>query len=458
MPAATRLFDFYSTAIGFGLAVDAQDASLRASAGTSATGAETQLRMRRLIERGNVQARLHGHAAHDIHLAAFALAAWFDEIAARRTDWLDAVAPLQLVLFNSTNAGTEFFHQLGSLQAEQSQLREIYWYLLALGFKGQYYFERDTSAGELASLRHLHAQQLPQAPVALHGINTSLCPPLYATPESAPVPAPARSRTPVRLGLVVATLVLLMTAWGLDRMHGPRHVPDSIAARIDRQLQRHTCAALEVRQGSDGILRVTGHVPSSEDMDTIRQEVRLLAGAQPSDVHLQWRPWPYCEVVDILAPHHRRNGQLRQGLRLSAPGAQGGMLREGDSVVLHVQAPAREGLMWVDYYTADGAVLHLRSQGQHRVPFTAGQHLVFGEDVPASWLVAPPFGPVLVTVIAQQRALSAPEPQPKSPQQPQTEPYELASTYLLRLRGMLSQNATDAPPLADALFLSTRER
>lgn len=447
MTAAPRLFSFYAAAIGFGLAIDAQDPETP----IDATGAEAQQRMRRLLERANTAARAQGKAPADIDSAAFALTAWFDEVAARRQDWVDAVAPLQLLWFNSTNAATEFFHHLSALQPEQGELRELYWYLLAIGFKGQYYFEADGGTGELAKLRAMHATQLPQPPADLQAPELLLCPQPYQQP-AAPAPAHWRPR-PTRAWQYATALALILlptAAWLLSVPMRPAQAPTELASRVTQQLQRHACAALRAEQHQDGVLHVDGFVPRQEDMATIQQEVAVLAGATPTRVQLQWRPWPYCEVADILQPHQLRNTQLRQELTLTAPSAPDGLLREGDSVSLQVRAPAQAGVLWVDYYTADGAVLHLRAQGQRRVPFSAGQQLAFGDDLPSSWLVSPPFGTVLVTVVA------VPGPAPAMPSS-DPPPYELASAYLLRLRETLA-SASANPPVADLLFLQTRER
>lgn len=447
MTAAPRLFSFYAAAIGFGLGIDAQDPDTP----LESTGAEAQQRMRRLLERANTAARAHGKPARDIDSAAFALTAWFDEVAARRKDWVDAIAPLQLLWFNSTNAATEFFHHLSALQPEQDELRELYWYLLAIGFKGQYYFEGAGGVGELAKLRALHATQLSQPPLDLQSPTQRLCPQPYAQPMP-PAPVRARPRPPRRLQFALAFALILLPLAGWLYRHTVARPPGAteLAVRVTQQLQRHACAALKAEQSQDGVLHVEGFVPREEDMARVQQEVTALAGATPSNVQLQWRPWPYCEVVDILQAHQRRNAQARQPLALNVPAAQGGVLREGDGVQLQVHAPAFDGVLWVDYYTADGAVLHLRSRGQRRVAFESGQSFVFGEDLPSSWLVSPPFGTVLVTAVALPAQSSAP---------PSTEPppFELASAYLLRLRETLAL-ASSAQPVAALLFLQTRER
>lgn len=449
MTVAPRLFSFYAAAIGFGLAIDAQDPD----APIQATGAEAQQRMRRLLERANTAARAHGKPAADVDSAAFALTAWFDEVAARRRDWADAIAPLQLLWFNSTNAATEFFHHLSALQPEQGELRELYWYLLAIGFQGQYYFEGPDGAGELAKLRALHAAQLPQPPLDLQLPKPRLCAQPYSLPQPPPAPPPRERRVwrPSRWPLLVALLLILVPAalW-LAQLARPATPARTLAEQANDQLQRHACAVLHAEQSADGVLQVQGFVPSAGTLAQVQQEIRMLAGGTRTEVALQLRPWPYCEVVDILQAHQLRNARSRQPMKLEALSARDGVLREGESVVLQVRTPEREGVLWVDYYTANGAVLHLRAQGQRRVPFASAQTVRLGEDLPSSWLVSPPFGTVLVTAVAM--------PATGVPASTEPPPYELASTYLLRLRETLAAAGPDARPVADLLFLQTGER
>ncbi|MDA7418786.1 DotU family type IV/VI secretion system protein [Xenophilus arseniciresistens] len=447
MTVAPRLFSFYAAAIGFGLAIDAQDPD----APVESTGAEAQQRMRRLLERANTAARAQGKSAADVDSAAFALTAWFDEVAGRRRDWADAIAPLQLLWFNSTNAATEFFHHLSALQSDQGELRELYWYLLAIGFQGQYYFEGQNGAGELAKLRALHAAQLPQPLLELQLPRPRLCAQPYTVPR-APAAAPQRDRRAWRWPLLVALLLILVPvgAWMAQQLAPPAAQARTLAMQANEQLQRHACAVLNAEQAADGVLRVNGFVPSAGTLAQVRQEIGALAGATPTELSLQLRPWPYCEVVDILQAHQLRNARSRQPMALEAPSAHDGVLREGQSVVLQLRTPEREGVVWVDYYTADGAVLHLRAQGQRRVPFSAGQTVRLGEDLPSSWLVSPPFGTVLITAVAL--------PASGVPASTEPPPYELASDYLLRLRETLAAVSPDARPVADLLFLQTGER
>lgn len=78
----------------------------------------------------------------DYEQARFAVCAWIDEsILASRwesaSNWLKV--QLQRVYYNTTDAGEKFFERLSTLGAHQSDVREVYYLCMALGFKGRYF-------------------------------------------------------------------------------------------------------------------------------------------------------------------------------------------------------------------------------------------------------------------------------------------------------------------------------
>ncbi|OPX99367.1 MAG: hypothetical protein A4E60_02812 [Syntrophorhabdus sp. PtaB.Bin047] len=52
-------------------------------------------------------------------------------------------AQLQHRFFNTTNAGEEFFDHLAKLDPDQGEVREVYGWCLAMGFKGRYFRPED---------------------------------------------------------------------------------------------------------------------------------------------------------------------------------------------------------------------------------------------------------------------------------------------------------------------------
>ncbi len=88
--------------------------------------------------------RLAGVASEDILSARFALTAFIDEVI-NRSDWRGksvwAQNPLSLEYFNTNNAGVEFFANLDTLRQRpdaKTDLLEVYYTCLALGFEGKY--------------------------------------------------------------------------------------------------------------------------------------------------------------------------------------------------------------------------------------------------------------------------------------------------------------------------------
>lgn len=435
----TRLLDCFLPLVSLGLSIDT-------GAGTVASLRRTALQ---LLEASRAQTAKAGYPAATAESAVFAMAAWIDERLAQRagTDG-QTYEPLQFQLFNSRNAQTEFFHHLSALQPQDDELREVYWNALALGFTGQYYFESG-DAGELGKLKSLHGRQLANPPLDLDTLaRERITPQPYATPDPPQPRNPlARERAVLWSGGVLALLLpVLLLAW--MSLLSPRESPPALAQRINEQLQRFACSDLNAQVEPDGRVTVRGFVAKQEDADAVKREVSTIAGVRAPQFQLGLRVWPHCEVYAILKPFQIRNWEKGYGLRIRAPSALEGRLREGDPVVLRLTQANFDANIWVDYYTADGSVLHFQAgRGQLRVP--ADTQVEIGRDIPASWLVSPPFGTVMVAAIASPAPFSETADRP---------PFELASAYLLRLREMLAANRGADRLVADYIFLETMER
>ena len=444
MTAVARLLDAFADFFAFGL----RRAAAREAGAALTEPAVARQQARALLDAARDAARSAGWAAAPVESASFAAVAWFDELMHRLSGESPVGDTLQSTLFNSDNAQTEFFHHLATLGPNDGSVREVYWYALALGFRGQYYFE-DADTGEWGKLKRLHGQQLPTPPIERDTLAwTQLTPQPYASPDPPARRRPQRRRRAlVRAGAAVALLVpsIHLISLLLGDRAGP---PPGPSERLAEQLQRYACADLTLATGADGSAHVSGFVASSEDGARVREDIAALPRGKAPDVDLQIRAWPYCEVAAILKPYQLRNQDSKTGLRIEAPSAPSGRLREGDPVRLKVTGPAYPSHVRVDYYTSDGAVLHLMSASPPlRLP--ARQHVTLGEHMPSSWLVSPPFGTVLVAVVA------SPEPFEHLADRP---PYELASTYLAALRESIATNLGNQRLVADFLFLETTTR
>jgi type IV/VI secretion system ImpK/VasF family protein len=439
-----RLLDFFHPIFSLGLQLEV---AIRSGHFVPPVD-EAQRQALALLEQVRTQAASAGDPAGRVESASFALVAWLDEILARHPGWNTRMAPLQAQLFNSNNAQTEFFHHLSSLQPEDDELREVYWHVMAHGFRGQYYFESG-DGGELAKLKALHGQQLPTPPLTLAEMAQQ-----HITPQPYSMPDPPGPRKPerreqalLRTGFALALLVPVAMLL-LHLLAGPPDAPATLAQRVDTRLQGFACADLQAIVTDSGAAEVRGFVSLPDDVGRVQQVVASVPGVKSSQVDLALRAWPYCEVVAMLKPYQVRNRDRQWGLAISAKSARAGRLREGDPVLLEVTQPNYDGYVWVDYFTADGSVLHFNAR---RVPqrLAAAEHIDVGDDIPASWLVSPPFGTVLVTVLASPTAFDENIDRP---------PFELASDYLLRLRESLSAHKDPERLIAEFEFLQTAER
>ncbi|WP_077000750.1 DotU family type IV/VI secretion system protein [Variovorax sp. KK3] len=440
-----RLFDCFSALFSFGLELDASIAAGRPTHAPDAAQRQALL----LLEQARTAARTVGSSDGHIESASFATVAWLDELIARHPAWSGSgLQPLQAQLFNSNNAQSEFFHHLSALRPDDGEVREVYWHALAHGFKGQYYFE-EGDGGELGKLKDLHGRQLPVPPLTFETLaEERITPQPYgvADPPGPRVPE-RRERALLRAAGALALLIpVVYLLWAM--LGGPRQPSPTLAQQVEQRLQSITCADLLALPAPDGTVRVSGFVPTPDDIGRVEREVRAMPGVNASSFDLRLRVWPHCEVVAILKPYRARNQTLRQPLKLSVPSAHDARLREGDAVVVRLSQADEEGYVRVDYYTADGAVMHLDAN-RSAARLRAGETIELGDDIPSSWLVSPPFGAVLIT------ALSSTIPLRETAGAP---PFELASAYLQRLREALASSESAGRPVADFLFLETVSR
>ncbi len=99
-----------------------------------------------------------GFSQDDYDLARFMVCAWVDEVILS-SGWNQSNMwqrePLQRVFYNTVEAGEEAFEKLNSLGFHQSQVREVYYLCLALGFKGRFIHPGDEYLLEQLKLSNL---------------------------------------------------------------------------------------------------------------------------------------------------------------------------------------------------------------------------------------------------------------------------------------------------------------
>jgi type IV/VI secretion system ImpK/VasF family protein len=440
-----KLFDCFAPVFSLGLELDARIAASTAPAQVEPVYAQ----LRAAVDRAKAAALAAGYRPEQADSAVFSVVAWLDEIVARNPAYWASGTPLQVAIFNTNNAGNEFFQQFGALKASDDEVREVYYHALLCGFVGQYYFETGEN-GELGKLKELHARQLPIAPAPTHTLREErITPQPYLTRDPSGPRYPRQwdnlvLKVGVALALAIPLIYLLYLLLAAPKDSGP-----TLAQQVDQRLQGYPCSDLSATVADDGVTAVSGTVSKPEEIEQVRSDVSAIKGVKDSSFDLSVRIWPHCEVVAILKPYRERNLDRRQGLEVRPTTGHSDRFIEGERVMVKLQQANFDGYLYVDYYTVDGTVLHLypnrREPESGRLVVSAEQFLV-GEKAP--WEIGPPFGQELITVIASPVPLYTSE-------RPEI---EQASVYVPRLREMLDANQAADRLSADFLFMQTEPK
>ena len=440
-----NLFGCFAPVFSVGLAHDARIAASTAPAQVEPVYAQ----LRAAVDRAKAAALAAGYRPEQVDSAVFAIVAWLDEIVARNPAYWASGTPLQVAIFNTNNAGNEFFHQFGALKASDDEVREVYYHALLCGFVGQYYFETGEN-GELGKLKELHARQLPIAPAPTHTLREErITPQPYLTRDPSGPRYPRQwDNLVLKIGIALALAVPLIYLLYL-LLAAPKDTGPTLAQQVDQRLQGYPCSDLSAMVADNGATAVSGTVSKPEEIEQVRSDVSAIKGVKDPSFDLSVRIWPHCEVVAILKPYRERNLDRRQGLEVRPTTGHSDRFIEGERVMVKLQQANFDGYLYVDYYTVDGTVLHLypnrREPESGRLVVGAEQFLV-GEKAP--WEIGPPFGQELITVIASPVPLYTSE-------RPEI---EQASVYVPRLREMLDANQAADRLSADFLFMQTEPK
>jgi type VI secretion system protein ImpK len=139
-----KVRDLFSPLFAYGLAFE----QMNGPGQPQQSYAQVRREIAALWEELRAAALSQGMGETDFLNAAFAPVAWLDETILKHPTWEHRnhwrIAPLQLHYYKTRRADEVFFERLAQLRPEQTELREIYYLCLRLGFTGQY--SRDLEA------------------------------------------------------------------------------------------------------------------------------------------------------------------------------------------------------------------------------------------------------------------------------------------------------------------------
>lgn len=160
----------------------------------------------RLLDQSESYVKKGLFSQEDYNLARFAVCAWIDEAIlnsswAQKGQWQKE--PLQRLLYQTSDAGEEFFEKLNSLGLHQREVREVYYLCLALGFTGRF-----INPGDETLLEHLKSSNvkiLLGSSVGLPSLeNTQLFPEAYPLQKEAQTQPQRKWQFPILTIVVLA--------------------------------------------------------------------------------------------------------------------------------------------------------------------------------------------------------------------------------------------------------------
>jgi predicted Ser/Thr protein kinase len=175
-----------------------------------------------------------------------------------------------------------------------------------------------------------------------------------AAPAAVPTPAPRKSRLPVIIGGGMVALAAI--AGGAVFLMRPGATVEEVRTAVAALTQDYKCAELTYAVAPDRTVTLSGFVSTADDLQQLRDAVGKVRGAANSAVNVGVRPWPYCQVADLLRPLTRAAGSDLPTLALAGGGTAG---RIGGLLALDVKSPSFDGYVYIDHYTTDGKVRHL---------------------------------------------------------------------------------------------------
>jgi type VI secretion system protein ImpK len=443
-----------------------------------------------LLKEQEALVKRHEIARQDYENARFAVIAWLDEVMLKAThgalpdfyqQWKRA--PVQAELYNTVNAGEEFYARLEQLRPSQKEINEIYHLCLCLGFRGRYYDE-EQDYNKLTEIRRERAQHLPTSFLDSYEIERRK---ERITPQPYEVQPPLlkpRPKPPSRLWAVLAGLALVaVLAWivwperqcgnskadpgeqcdpsaGLAFCWGDQPcqanctcLPEPILDlnAVKEKVQSFECCHIVIANVQNRVVSLEGRVQSEEQRQQVHQAVKTVPNVRDVQDTFQLIPRPFCEVINLLEPIQQKAIEAGSTLTIKPQKGCEATYYRDENLVVDVTALKPLQYVHVDYYVADKeAVAHLvPNPKQAKNFFQDATSLTIGDpNSNAQWHIEPPFGMELVTVITSSQPLLTP---------PRLAP-ERAVPYIAELRSGLSNPAANAEVAATYCFITSADR
>jgi hypothetical protein len=206
--------------------------------------------------------------------------------------------------------------------------------------------------------------------------------------------------------MIVGMAVLTFGVLSLYRETTPPPSTDELRTRLAAVTSGYKCSSLDYSIGPDHSAWVSGFMASRENIDALRKTIGSIDGISKLTFEIDVRIWPYCEAVALL------EGMMTLPKEIKIPASfallpVSGEAHLGEDLIVDIQGPSFDGFMYVDYFDAEGDVLHLFPNNRDNINFEpARAHLVLGKPpLKRCWVLGGSTGEQLVTLVATTRPL-----------------------------------------------------
>ena len=226
---------------------------------------------------------------------------------------------------------------------------------------------------------------------------------------SAPVPeAIGRSSPPKRrraLAIAIGAAVVASLSGAAAVFHWNSLLPSvkELRSQLAAAGEGYECGALNFEVAEDRSARVSGHLPTQSDIDSLRRKIGAIRGVETLGFNVGLMIRPYCQVVALLTPLLEQQAHAAPSLSLAIPGEA----HVKDRLMLEVRAPGFDGYLYIDYYDSEGKVGHLFPNEKDVFNLRPARNFfVLGRPPMARcWVLDGSTGQQLVTLVAATKPL-----------------------------------------------------
>ncbi|CAE6770984.1 Serine/threonine-protein kinase PknD [Paraburkholderia domus] len=238
-----------------------------------------------------------------------------------------------------------------------------------------------------------------------------------ASPEqgasaAAPVTAATAASAPEPPSTAASTAAPLGASTPAQAPAPPAPKPALSLAAVAPVLAQVPCSALSA-SAQDHALTVRGYVSQRYGAARLKDTLAALPGVDTLALQVEPLADDKCDTIKALAPYWTRNWQAGHvaSLHVRPPG---GLLSEGDPLVVDVTTPAYDSYVNLDYYQLDGSVVHMvpspRAKDNQAPPHYAATIGSAGD-----WIISKPFGSeMVVLLITPVQLFDKPRPESES--------------------------------------------